>query len=130
MNFLKTLKLIHLEVIATIAWFVTDYLWMWGQVKLALLFLPFIIVSMGVSLFRIKNKNLRKIIMITFMWLIMNSLWMVSDLYKEESTVTNIKLVATLFGFIGMGQLAFFFVTNPKQIQNFKRFLNLNYNEA
>lgn len=123
----RKIKLIKLEVIATILWFLTDFLWMWGFVVPAVLLLPFIIIAMVISVIRVKSKNLKRIIIITMMWLMMNSIWMISDLTTEETVVILCKIMASAFGVIGFMQLIIFFITKPKTIQNFRRFLNVNH---
>lgn len=125
----RRIKLIKLEVIATVAWFLSDFLWMWDQIIPAICIFPFIAISMLISIIRIKSKNLKRVLLITLMWLMMNSIWMLSDLSNDIIAVKFIKIIASAFGIIGFAQLILFFITKPKTIQNFKRFLNVN-NEA
>lgn len=123
----RKIKLIKLEVFATILWFLTDFLWMWGFVIPAVLLLPFIVISMVISVIRVKSKNLKRIIIITMMWLMMNSVWMISDLTTDQTVVIFCKVIASTFGAIGFMQLTIFFITKPKTIKNFRRFLNVNH---
>ena len=124
-KFFRKIKLLKLEVIATIAWFMMDFLWMWEQIKSALCLLPIVTICMLVSILRVKSKNLQRIQLITFMWLMMNSIWMISELSNDIVVVNIIKVFASAFGIIGFAQLILFFNTKPKTIQNFRRFLHI-----
>jgi len=104
------MKLIELEIVATIAWFVMDMFWMWQHTLLALLMFPVISISLVASRIKTKSKNVEKIIQVTFLWLTMNSLWMVSDLLTNNTYVLVIKIVATISGFLGLWLLIHYFL--------------------
>lgn len=114
------IRLIQLEAIATIAWFLMDMLWMWNQVKIGMILLPFIVVPMVITFLRTSSANVLYIVIITLCWLTMNSLWMISDLFTEESnhlTFILLKAFATSSGIAGMTFLIKFFITREKKIK-------------
>lgn len=123
-DFFKKIKLIRLDVIATIAWFLSDFFWLWDQIHIAVFFIPIVVTCMIVAIFRVKSKILKRIQLITLMWLIMNNIWMLSELSDNVTAVIGFKIIASMFGVIGMFQLAFYFLTKPKTITKFRRFLH------
>lgn len=123
----KKIRLIKLEVVATIIWFLTDFLWLWNQLTFAIILMPFLIISMLISVLKVKSKTSKRVMLITLMWAIMNSVWMISDLTSNQIAVTFAKIVASTFGIIGLAQLILFFIFKPKTIQNFRRFLHVNH---
>lgn len=127
---IKQKTLVKVETLSSIAWFATDFLSMWQLTLASLLLQPFIATGMILCVIYAKNKNLKRISLITLMWFSMNCIWLIADFFKEPTANIFFKIIASTFGVIGLFQLLFWFLIDPKKIENFKRFINSQLHEA
>lgn len=109
------LGLYRLEIIASIVWFLMDMLWMWGFPIIGMIGFPIVVICLLRIMDTTQNKNYQYMTLICNSWLVMNGMWMLSEMIHNPNDVWYFKCVATIFGAAGViGLIVVFFKKQTK----------------
>lgn len=119
------------EAIGTICWLVMDFCWLSKSYDVALLFMLFAVVSLGIAasnaLFGEELKISERLNFVaSWTWCIMNSFWFISDIPFEKPSLDAVELSLNLakISFVissGLVLFSIIFSIKEKSQLNFKR---------
>lgn len=110
-------KLLKLEIMGSIWWMLMDMWWMFDFPGYALFLAPLVLINVVIGYKWTQSRTERKALLITFFWLVMNTLWMICDLVDGATTILVLKCVAGAFGLIGFGMLILWMLQQLKHEQ-------------
>lgn len=110
------------ETIGTISWLTMDFCWMSGYMTLAYIVSIISILSTIISIFKFngKNKSEKRLLIVSFMWVFMNTLWMTGESLSKPWIVTSAKFVFVLS--MIMTIITIITARKEKETIDFKRF--------